>query len=325
MPSPDVPALDVIALGELLIDFVPTRGGVTLAQADTFVKAPGGAPANVAVGLARLGLKSGFMGKVGDEAFGHWLAEVLEGEGVDLGGLRFDPEARTALAFVSLTASGERDFMFYRQPSADMRHHPDEIDPGYLAAAKVLHVGSISLSAEPARGATLKAIDLARAQGLEVSYDPNLRMALWPDEEAAREGILSIWERASVIKISDAELGFLSGETSLAAARSLLHGGLALLVVTRGEDGVSYLTPRSEGEVASVRVEAVDTTGAGDAFMAGLLAGLLEDKDALQNTERLEAVLRRANACGALATTKRGAIPALPRREELERFLASRA
>ncbi len=312
-----------IALGELLIDFVPEENGRSLADARAFVKAPGGAPANVAVGLARLGIDAGFLGKVGDDPFGRFLTDVLRDNGVDVEQIVFDTQARTALAFVSLTSSGERDFLFYRHPSADMRYRPEEVSEAYVAGASMLHIGSISLIQETSRSATLRALDLASEHGLWVSYDANLRLPLWPSPEAAREGIRSVWRRAHVVKISEDELEFLTGARDMAAARTLRHDGLRLLVVTRGDAGAWYLTRQGEGEVPGFRVDTVDTTGAGDAFTAALLASLLED-DALEKTrEALEPALRRANAYAALTTTRRGAIPALPSREALETFLAA--
>jgi fructokinase len=310
-----------VALGELLIDFVPEENGVSLAEARTFVKAPGGAPANVAVGLARLGVTTGFMGKVGDDPFGHYLADVLHDNGVDVAQLRYDPSARTALAFVSLTRTGERDFLFYRHPSADMRLTADEVDASYLRGAKLLHIGSLGLIQEPSRGATLRALDLASEHGLTVSYDANLRLPLWPSPEAAREGIRSVWRRANIIKISDDELEFLTGSRDLAAARTLRHDGLSLLVVTRGAAGAWYLTRQGEGEVEGFRVETIDTTGAGDAFTAAMLAALLERDLAVADRSALADALRRANAYAALTTMVRGAIPALPTRQALQTFL----
>ncbi len=155
---------DVIACGELLIDFVPTESGVTLIEAPAFKKAAGGAPANVAVGVARLGYRAGFMGQVGEDAFGHFLADTLAQSGVDVAGLRFSPEARTALAFVSLRADGERSFMFYRHPSADMLWRPEDVDAAYAASARIFHYGSISLIGEPSRSATFAALDHATAR-----------------------------------------------------------------------------------------------------------------------------------------------------------------
>jgi fructokinase len=205
-----------------------------------------------------------------------------------------------------------------------MRHRPEEVSEAYLAGASLLHIGSISLIQETSRSATLRALELAAEHGLWVSYDANLRLPLWPSPDAARKGIRSVWRRAQVVKISEDELEFLTGARDMAAARTLRHEGLRLLVVTRGDAGVSYLTRQGEGEVSGFRVDTVDTTGAGDAFTAALLASLLED-DALEASRgALEAALRRANAFAALTTTRRGAIPALPSREALEAFLADR-
>jgi fructokinase len=313
---------NAICLGELLIDFVPTVTGMGLIDAPAFIKAPGGAPGNVAVGLARLGIKSAFMGKVGDDAFGHFLADILAEAGVDVGPLRFSTEARTALAFVSLRADGEREFMFYRHPSADMLFTPREVDRDAISQAKLLHFGSISLISEPSRSATLYAVDAARAVGSLVSYDPNLRLPLWPDAEAARHGMLLGLGKAHIVKISDDESEFLTGVSDLkAACQALWRDDLKLMVVTRGRAGCSYFTPHFTGDVASFSVPAVDATGAGDGFMAGLLQGVLADPTVFQDETRLRALCRFANAIGALATTQRGAISALPNQQQVREFL----
>jgi fructokinase len=361
--------VDVVTLGELLIDFVSTESGVSLVEAPVFQKAPGGAPANVAVGVARLGARSGFIGKVGDDDFGHFLAQTLAQNGVDTSALRFSHQARTMLAFVSLRADGERDFMFYRHPSADMLLRPDEIDRAYVGAARIFHYGSISLISEPSRSATLAAVETAVERGVLVSYDPNLRLNLWSSREqprdvgheqprdvgheqphlagheqphlagheqphlagrrqphlagrrqpadAAREGMLTGWRYAQVAKVSEDELAFLSGEDDFdAAVEALWHERLRLLVVTAGRGGCRYATVEARGQVPGFSVETVDTTGAGDGFVAGLLVGLLEDEQVWENVSALEQVLRFANAVGALTTTRRGAIPALPTREQ---------
>ena len=314
---------EAICLGELLIDFVPTVTGVDLIDAPAFVKAPGGAPGNVAVGLARLGIPSAFMGKVGDDPFGHFLANTLTEAGVDVGPLRFSTAARTALAFVSLRADGEREFMFYRHPSADMLFAPEEVDADAIRRAKLLHFGSISLIGEPSRGATLHAVDVARAAGCLVSYDPNLRLPLWPDANAARDGMLLGLKKVHVVKLSDDESEFLTGLRDLDAARQALwHDELKLMVVTRGRAGCVYFTPACSGAVESFTVEAVDATGAGDGFVAGLLQGLLADPTTFEDETRLRELCRFANAVGALATTQRGAIPALPERQRVLHFLS---
>jgi fructokinase len=313
---------DVVCLGEVLIDFVPTVTPTTLVDAPSFKKAPGGAPANVAVGLARLGLSSAFMGKVGDDAFGHFLVNTLAEAGVDIRPVRYSSEARTALAFVSLRADGDREFMFYRHPSADMLYAPAEVDADAIRNAKLLHYGTISLISEPSRSATLHAIDLARNAGCLISCDPNLRLALWPDRTAARHALLHAITHAQVVKLSDDELRFLTGSDDPAAAREQLwHDRLKLLVVTLGSAGCVYFTADFDGVVVGFGVEAIDTTGAGDGFVAGLLQGLLADRSGLEEEARVRAICRMANAVGALTTTERGAIPALPTRARVERFL----
>ena len=313
---------DAICLGELLIDFVPTVTGTSLIEAPAFKKAPGGAPANVAVGLARLGTPSAFMGKVGDDPFGLFLASTLTEAGVDVGPLRFSSDARTALAFVSLRADGEREFMFYRHPSADMLFTPEEVDAEAIRRAKLLHYGTISLIGEPSRSATLHAIDLAREAGCLISCDPNLRLALWPDRTAARDGLLLGIAKAQVVKLSDEELRFLTGSDDPAAAREQLwHDGLDLMVVTLGSAGCVYFTPDADGVVVGFVVEAIDATGAGDGFVAGLLHGLLANRGVTEDEARLRELCRFANAVGALTTLERGAIPALPPLERVRAFL----
>ncbi|MDW8060129.1 MAG: PfkB family carbohydrate kinase [Thermomicrobium sp.] len=311
---------DVVSCGELLIDFVALRRGVRLTEAPAFRRAAGGAPANVAVGVARLGKRAAFLGQVGDDDFGRYLAATLERSGVDVRGLRFSSAARTALAFVSLRADGERDFLFYRHPSADMLWRPEDVDRSVAGSTRIFHFGSISLIDEPARSATLAALAEASAHGALVSYDPNLRLALWPSARAAREGILRGWQEAELVKISEDELEFLTGSRDPAAARQLWHDRLRLLVVTRGANGCSYLTPETNGSVPGFAVRVVDTTGAGDGFTAGLLVALLEQGNDW-SVSSLERALRFANAVGALVCTRRGAIPALPTRARVERFL----
>ncbi len=312
----------VVCFGEALIDLISVEKGVSLAQARAFEKAPGGAPANVAVGLARLGVRSGFMGKVGDDDFGHFLAGTLDDNGVDTSALLFSREARTALAFVSLKQEGERDFMFYRHPSADMLIRPDEISKDYIKAAKAFHFGSLSLIGEPGRSATMEAVRCAQEHGLFISYDPNLRLPLWPSPADARQGMMLGWDFADVVKINEEELEFLAGTSDLErGAKRLFHPKLRLLVISRGKEGCYFATKEEQGHVPGYRVAAVDTTGAGDGFVAGLLSGLLEIGFRVDSRERLIDVLGLANAVGALTVTKRGAIPALPSKEEVSKFM----
>ncbi|KAL4375476.1 hypothetical protein AHAS_Ahas05G0285600 [Arachis hypogaea] len=319
----------VVSFGELLIDFVPTVGGVSLAEAPAFQKAPGGAPANVAVGISRLGGSSAFVGKVGADEFGYMLANILKENNVDMSGMRFDPNARTALAFVTLRADGEREFLFFRNPSADMLLHESELDINLLKKARVFHYGSISLIDEPCKSAHLAAMRIASNSGSILSYDPNLRLALWPSAEAARKGIMSIWDQADVIKISEEEITFLTGGDDPyddnVVLKKLFHPNLKLLIVTEGSSGCRYYTKEFRGKVGGVKVKPVDTTGAGDAFVGGFLYNLASDPSILQDEKRLRKALYFANVCGAITVTERGAIPAMPTKEAILQFLLESA
>ncbi|KAK4854913.1 hypothetical protein QYF36_002407 [Acer negundo] len=309
----------IVSFGEMLIDFVPTESGVSLAEAPGFLKAPGGAPANVAIAVTRLGGKAAFVGKLGDDEFGHMLAGILKENGVNGDGINFDQGARTALAFVTLRADGDREFMFYRNPSADMLLKPEELNIELIKSAKAFHYGSISLIVEPCRSAHLKAMEVAKDAGALLSYDPNLRLPLWPSAEEARVQIMSIWEKAEVIKVSDVELEFLTGSDKIddESALSLWHPNLKLLLVTLGEKGCRYYTKHFKGSVDAFHVETVDTTGAGDSFVGALLTNVVDDHSILEDEGRLREVLKFANACGAITTTKKGAIPALPTKTEV--------
>ncbi len=310
--------MDILCMGELLIDFVALESGVTVGEASGFIKAAGGAPANVAVAAARLGLSAGFAGQVGDDPFGHYLAGVLEANGVDIRALRFSSGARTALAFVSLGPGGERSFVFYRNPSADMLMRPEDVDLSVVDECRVFHYGSITLIDEPARSATLAAVRRAKASGKLISYDPNLRMNLWSSPEAARTGMLLGMQHADVVKVNQEELEFLTGEQH---AGALWREDMKLIIVTHGSDGATLYTPRERFHAPGFAVEPVDTTGAGDSFVAAILAGMLEYGDDFDR--HLPEIARFANAVGAITTTQKGAIPALPTRAEAAAFLAA--
>lgn len=312
--------MSVASFGELLIDFVALETGVAVGDASGFVKAPGGAPANVAVGIAKLGQPSAFLGQVGDDPFGHFLDGVLRAEGVNTHGLRFSSEARTGLAFVSLRADGERSFVFYRNPSADMLMTPGDIDYDVINTARIFHYGSITTITEPSRSATLMAIQHARRNGAFISYDPNLRMSLWSSEDSARAGLLAGLHGAHLVKVSEEELEFLTGGS---VVDPLWREDMSLIAVTRGAAGVSLFTRDGvRVDVPGFAVQAVDTTGAGDGFVAGLLVGLLEHRFPM-DAKSLTQIARFANAVGAITTTGKGAIPSLPTRATVEAFLAN--
>ncbi|KAJ4799661.1 Fructokinase-2 [Rhynchospora pubera] len=315
----------IVCFGEMLIDFVPDVAGVSLAESAGFLKAPGGAPANVAVAVTKLGGHSAFVGKFGDDEFGHMLADILRKNNVNDEGVLFDQHARTALAFVTLKANGEREFMFYRNPSADMLLTEAELNLDLICRAKIFHYGSISLISEPCRSAHMAAMKAAKQAGILCSYDPNVRLPLWPSEDAAREGILSIWKEADFIKVSDDEVAFLTQGDPQEEENvlSLWYDGLKVLVVTDGEKGCRYFTKDFKGKVAGFSVKTVDTTGAGDAFVGALLVSIEKDNSIFENEEKLREALLFSNACGALCTTQKGAIPALPTTEVANELIAS--
>jgi fructokinase len=314
--------MTAICFGELLIDFVSTQRDVSVGDAPGFVKAPGGAPANVAVGLAKLGVPTAFMGQVGNDPFGHYLAGILQEQKVDISALRFSEEALTALAFVSIEASGERSFVFYRKPSADMLMRETDLDKNLLARAGLFHFGSITLIDNPVRKTTLAAVNYAQKNGALISYDPNLREPLWPDLDVARTGLKLGFEFADVVKLSEEELDFLTDTHVLeTGVRRLWTQKTKLMVVTRGAEGCEAFTEDQHWVVPGYKVNVEDTIGAGDGFVAGLLTGILELGVNWPQAD-LQPILQRACAVGALTTTKRGAIPALPTRAEVDAFMA---
>jgi fructokinase len=316
--------MDIVCLGELLIDMLPAELGRSLVEVSAWRPKPGGAPANVAAAAARLGAQSAFIGKVGDEAFGHYLACVLRDEGVDVSGMRYDHEARTGLSFIAKPDENSYDILFYRNPGSDMRLRADELDRGMLSGTGAFHFGSISLIQEPSRGATLEAVRLARAGGAMISFDVNYRPDLW-SRDRARDEVLSVLGSVDLVKVNELESELLTGHADLGrASRDLLEHGPRLCVVTLGAEGSHFRAAQGGETVAPFRVRAVDATGCGDAFVAGLLWQLVGDGDwrAQLEVPRLREVLRYANAVGALTSTRQGAIPALPTAQMVGEFLA---
>jgi fructokinase len=318
----------VVCLGEALTDFVALDHGLPLNQATDFRKAAGGAPANVAVGLARLDTHVAFIGKVGGDAFGLALRETLAGEGLDVRGLVVEPTARTALAFVGADGNGGRSFVFYHQGTADTLLGPEELDHELIGHAQIFHFGSVTLATERSRSATTGAARLARERGSTVSFDPNVRLQLWDSPSSARDAIVDTLGLVDLVKVSSDELQFLTGTSDPAAAcRVLREHGPSLALVTLGGDGAYYQSPTSAGHVPGISVVAVDSLGAGDAFMAGFLACLAARPDLTmaRNDEAMVRSLRFANAVGAITTTRYGAMSALPTRAQVENLLSSPA
>ncbi|MCS7260284.1 MAG: PfkB family carbohydrate kinase [Anaerolineae bacterium] len=316
--------MDIVCLGDLLVDMFPAEYGRRLAEVSAFFPKPGGAPANAAVAAARLGARSAFVGKVGDDAFGHHLVEVLRANGVDTRGVRFDREARTTLAFIAKPDANTQEFVFYRNPGADMRLSPEELDRELLQETRVLHFTSLSLGAEPIRSTAWEAINLARQGGALISFDVNYRPSLWESPQQALEQIRAMIPHVDLVKVNEVELELLTGSQEVSTSRHLLELGPRLVVVTLGPLGSYFATAEGGEHVPPFQVEAVDATGCGDAFIAGLLWQLVAPGNwrAQLTAERLRAILRYANAVGALTATKVGVIPALPTAAEVEAFLS---
>lgn len=325
---------DVLCLGEILVDWVSTTVGAELPEATQFTKAPGGAPANTAVGLARQGIETAFIGRVSKDPFGAWLKSVLSDNKIDVSCTVEDPEAETRMAYVVTTSTGDRKLAtFSRIACADTRLKPDDLNSEHFSRASILHFGSISLIEEPAKSSTEAAIVLAKKHGMLVSYDPNVRLSLWPSEDACRDTILKTLNWADIVKINEDELKFLTGSRDLEEADKLrLQNDLGLMIVTLDSRGAYFSTAHGSKIVPGFSVQLVEATGAGDGFNAGVLGGLLgyvksamTRKDELNklSLDQISEIIHRGNAIGALACTKAGAIPALPTRQELETFLAS--
>lgn len=334
--------IDVVSLGEILIDF--TSAGLSPAGQPLYECNAGGAPANVAAAVAKLGGSAAFIGKTGVDRFGDYLRTTLESLGVGTTGLRTAESDHTTLAFVTLGKDGERFFSFCRSPGADTRLTAEELDRDLLKSSLFLHVGSLSLTYEPARTATVEAIRSVKDAGGLVSYDPNWRASLWSSPETGVSMMKSLLGEADLIKVSEEELALLTGSPRIPRKELALHTdrlldrGALLALVTLGADGVYYRTRESGGTVATWPTPVVDTTGAGDSFVGALLYRLsmrirarlsaspagaeLSVSDAfslvIESRTSLEEDLRFATAAASLCVSARGAIPALPSREAVD-------
>ena len=318
--------MDLVSLGEILIDMFPSEIGRKLVDVLAFYPKPGGAPANVAVAAARLGVRSAFIGKVGEDAFGHFLVRVLQNEGVETRGMRFDAYTRTTMAFIAMPDANTAEFVFYRNPGADTRLEPDELERSLIQDTRVLHFGSLSLTDEPARSATIEAVRLAQANGALVSFDVNFRPSLWKSREQALETISGLIPRVNLLKVNETEMALLTGSNDPeTASQKMLTLGPELCIVTLGPKGSYFRIAGCGDHVPGFSVETVDAIGCGDAFIAGLLTRLVKHdswRDQLV-PDALRQALRYANAVGALTALKQGVIPALPSAGQVDEFLAS--
>jgi fructokinase len=330
MSEGTVPPLDVVCFGETLVDFLPSAPGQRVRDVPAWHPCTGGSPANVAVGLARLGMRPAMLGVVGSDEFGHFLRERLASEGVDVSHLRQTDEARTGLVFISLDARGERSFTYFRTRSAEFLLGAADVDPGFLLRAKAVHCGSNSLHHQEAREATVRMLELARGAGRIVSCDPNLRLHAWADPSELKGQLARMLPLCTVVKLSEEEIGFATGtdvpDEALARLAAL---GVMLPVVTLGERGAVLLWKGERIHVPAPRVTVLDTTGAGDGFVAALLHGLVRwygDARTLSGASREELTALTTFACdvGARVVQRFGAVEGLPRAEELTAVMPSR-
>ena len=309
---------DVVALGELLIDFASK--GVDAAGYPTLAANPGGAPGNFLAALNAYGRKTAFLGKVGNDTFGHLLLKTLKGAGIETRGIVVEDSVFTTLAFVTLDESGDRSFSFARKPGADTQLAWEEIDRSLIDGAKVFHFGTLSLTDEPVRSATRKAVAYAKEQGKLITCDPNLRMPLWRDPEEAREQMLWSLQQADVVKISDNEVEFLWDCTPEEGADKLLEEfSVSLAMVTRGPDGCLLKTKNAAFRTPCPEVHPVDTTGAGDIFGGSAVARLLELEKPIEalTEEDLAYIGKFAATAASLSTEAVGGIPSIPEKSKV--------
>ncbi len=316
---------DVTAIGELLIDFTPAGNDVN--GNTMFTQNPGGAPANVLVANSRLGGKTAFIGKVGNDAFGEFLKTTLENNKISVENLVASDKVHTTLAFVQLNNRGDRSFSFYRNPGADIMLTYDDVNIDLLRNTRILHFGSVSLTDEPSRSATINTVKTAKDYGAIISYDPNYRAPLWKSEQEAKEQMRLALALADIVKLSEEELKLLTGEQDLnQGARKIQAMGSHLIMITLGAKGAFYLLGKLHGILPTFDVETIDTNGAGDTFLGAVLFRLkgksLQDIEKLSK-EELADIISFANAAGSLTTMKSGAIPAMPTLKEVEHCMTS--
>ena len=313
----------IVTLGEVVSDIYRAEASSRIEL--PFVARPGGAPANVAVAAARLGSPAAFVGSVGEDLFGDFIVRALEDEGVDVSAVRrCEAPTRTSIAFVEISEGGDRSFTFYRSnPAADELLSPEDVLRETVAGASFVNFGSIPLIREPSRGAVRRVAELADELSVPVAFDVNLREHLWESADAAREAVDPLIERSGIVKLGHDELRPLLGTDDPAEAAGVLLGrGVALVLVSLGPEGAFYAAEGFRGEVPAFPVEAVDATGAGDAFLAATLVHL-SGGDGWDEGRVREAALR-GTAAGALACTDYGAMRALPTAKELQSFMGER-
>jgi fructokinase len=317
----------LFTIGEILIDFIALEKGTALKDVVSFKKVPGGAPANVAVAVAKLGGSAAMMTQLGQDAFGDYLIEMLKENDVNTTYITQTTAANTGLAFVSVQENGARDFSFYRHPSADLLLDKSQIKNEWFKENDYLHFGSVGLVESPMKEAHRQAIEYVKEKDGIISFDPNVRLSLWDNQDHCRQAIAEFLPYADILKISDEELAFITGiKEESVALESLFMGDVKIILYTKGSKGATILTKSSSMSHEGYQIKVEDTTGAGDAFMGGFLSCLLGEKVIQDNLiSFIEAngneLLAFANGTAALTTMKRGAIDALPTREEVKQLI----
>lgn len=307
--------MDIICMGEMLIDFTPGS------EERSYICNPGGAPANACIAIARNGLKTGFLGKLGNDDFGKLLKGTLEQDGVEVLCPELTDEAVTTLAFVTLYEGGERSFTFVRKPGADILLDKSDVTEEMISRAKLLQAGSVGMSANPSRDAHFYAMDMAKKMGKMVSYDVNYRNMIWSFEDC-KAVVDQVFPYVDLLKVSDEELDFVGGEENI--PNLMKEHNISVVIETLGSKGAKYFFNGNEGTVEGHKVHAVDATGAGDAFWGGFLSRLLMsgvETPADLSEELIRTALEYGNAAGGICVQKKGGIPALPKKEDIEAFL----
>ena len=317
---------NVVALGELLIDF--TDNGISPQGNPVMEANPGGAPCNVLAMLTKLGYQTAFIGKVGDDMFGKQLADALCEVGIGTDGLVYDKKLHTTLAFVHTFPDGDRDFSFYRNPGADMMLSEDEIDEELIRNAEIFHFGSLSMTAEPVKNATIKALKTAKEAGVTISFDPNLREPLWDSLDDAKREISFGMSRCDILKISDNEITWFTGKVDFdegVAALWEMYPDIKMILVSMGRDGSRcYQKGRSVTVKPFLQEKTIETTGAGDTFCAGVLHYVLKQGLRDYSEDEMKDMLTFANAAASIITTRKGALRVMPSKEEVEALISER-
>lgn len=313
---------DIVALGEALIDFTPS--GINDAGMRLYSQNPGGAPANVLAMASKFGVCTAFIGQVGDDPFGHFLQRSIDAAGISTSGILFSKKYQTSLAFVSLDDKGNRSFSFYRDKGADVMLSFEDIDKDILDSCGIFHFGSVSMTGEPARTATIKSAELAKSNGAIISFDPNYRPFLWKSGDEAVKVVSEVLPLVDILKVSEEEMSLLTGTGDVDCGSSaLMERGPKIVIVTMGAEGAFIRIGDMTGCFKTFDVATMDTTGAGDAFLGTFLAKIVQTAGGIDGLDdaSINDLMVFSNAAGSLTTTKKGAIPAMPSVDEILRCI----